>query len=156
MVWGWRRAHRLLALAQPGVSPLRIYVRETRTTTQELLALSNKVETSSESVKTDAKPKLQALRDQSAKLNAQLGEANRYVRGMIHWLGFRQIGIPYERRGRTKGVTKANLLFLIGFTFNAYAGVAQIDIDDAGSFCLRLAAPGSSNLRYAIGDFIGK
>lgn len=50
---------------------------------------------------------------------AQLGEANRYVRGMIHWLGFRQIGIPYERRGRTKGVTKANLLFLIGFTFNA-------------------------------------
>src|SRR6266852_6078363 len=32
---------------------------------------------------------------------AHLPETNRYVRGMIHWLGFRQIGIPYTRRGRT-------------------------------------------------------
>jgi polyisoprenyl-phosphate glycosyltransferase len=50
---------------------------------------------------------------------ARLPEANRYVRGMIHWLGFRQIGIPYVRRGRTKGETKVNPLYLIGFTFNA-------------------------------------
>jgi dolichol-phosphate mannosyltransferase len=50
---------------------------------------------------------------------AQLPEANRYVRGMIHWLGFRQIGIPYTRRGRIKGKTKSNVLYLIGFTFNA-------------------------------------
>jgi dolichol-phosphate mannosyltransferase len=50
---------------------------------------------------------------------AQLPETNRYVRGMIHWLGFRQIGIPYVRRGRTKGATKVNLIYLVGFTFNA-------------------------------------
>lgn len=50
---------------------------------------------------------------------AHLPETNRYVRGMIHWLGFRQIGIPYVRRGRIKGQTKVNLLYLIGFTFNA-------------------------------------
>jgi dolichol-phosphate mannosyltransferase len=50
---------------------------------------------------------------------AQLPETNRYVRGMIHWLGFRQIGIPYVRRGRKKGVSKANWSYLIGFTFNA-------------------------------------
>jgi len=50
---------------------------------------------------------------------SQLPETNRYVRGMIHWLGFRQIGIPYTRRGRTKGESKANPLYLIGFTFNA-------------------------------------
>jgi len=50
---------------------------------------------------------------------AQLPEANRYVRGMIHWLGFRQVGIPYVRRGRTKGTTKSNPLYLIGFMFNA-------------------------------------
>jgi hypothetical protein len=42
---------------------------------RELIVLSNKVEISSEAVKTDAKPKLQALRDQSAKLNTQLDEA---------------------------------------------------------------------------------
>jgi len=50
---------------------------------------------------------------------ALLPEANRYVRGMIHWLGFRQIGIPYLRRGRTKGRTNSSPLFLIGFMFNA-------------------------------------
>src|SRR6516164_2763177 len=50
---------------------------------------------------------------------ARLPEANRYVRGMIHWLGFRQLGIPYVRRGRTKGRTKVNPVYLIGFTFNA-------------------------------------
>jgi dolichol-phosphate mannosyltransferase len=50
---------------------------------------------------------------------AHLPETNRYVRGMIHWLGFRQIGIPYVRRGRTKGRTNNNPLFLIGFMFNA-------------------------------------
>jgi hypothetical protein len=50
---------------------------------------------------------------------AYLPETNRYVRGLIHWLGFRQVGIPYTRRGRTKGQTKVNPLYLIGFTFNA-------------------------------------
>jgi dolichol-phosphate mannosyltransferase len=50
---------------------------------------------------------------------AQLPETNRYVRGMIHWLGFRQAGIPYVRRGRLKGRTKMNFRHLLGFTLNA-------------------------------------
>jgi glycosyltransferase involved in cell wall biosynthesis len=50
---------------------------------------------------------------------AQLPETNRYVRGMIHWLGFRQVGIPYVRLGRVKGASKSNPLYLIGFLFNA-------------------------------------
>jgi polyisoprenyl-phosphate glycosyltransferase len=33
----------------------------------------------------------------------EMPESNRYVRGMIHWLGFKQIGIPYTRRGRQFG-----------------------------------------------------
>jgi polyisoprenyl-phosphate glycosyltransferase len=50
---------------------------------------------------------------------AHLPEATRYLRGMIHWLGFKQIGIPYTRRGRTKGKTKVNFSLLFGFMFNA-------------------------------------
>lgn len=30
----------------------------------------------------------------------QMDESSRYTRGMIHWIGYRQIGIPYTRRGR--------------------------------------------------------
>src|SRR5262245_15676468 len=50
---------------------------------------------------------------------ALMPESNRYVRGVIHWLGFKQIGIPYTRRGRTKGTSKVNWPYLIGFTYNA-------------------------------------
>jgi dolichol-phosphate mannosyltransferase len=50
---------------------------------------------------------------------AALPETTRYVRGMIHWLGYKQIGIPYVRVGRTKGRTKVNGLYLAGFMFNA-------------------------------------
>lgn len=50
---------------------------------------------------------------------ALMPETNRYVRGVIHWLGFHQVGVPYTRRGRTKGTSKVNWPYLIGFTYNA-------------------------------------
>ena len=50
---------------------------------------------------------------------ACLPETNRYVRGMIHWLGFKQVGIPYTCRGRIGGESKVNLFYLIGFMLNA-------------------------------------
>lgn len=50
---------------------------------------------------------------------ARLPESTRYVRGMMHWLGYRQIGIPYVRRGRVGGESKIDLRYLIGFMFNA-------------------------------------
>ncbi len=51
-------------------------------------------------------------------LNA-CGEYNRYLRGLISWLGFRQIGIPYERRPRKSGVSKAPFWDTFLFTINA-------------------------------------
>jgi len=50
---------------------------------------------------------------------ASLRESNRYVRGLVHWLGFRQAGIPYVRVGRAKGRTKSTALYLVGFMLNA-------------------------------------
>jgi dolichol-phosphate mannosyltransferase len=50
---------------------------------------------------------------------ARMPETTRYVRGLIHWLGFRQIGIPYVRVGRKQGQSKVNLLYLADFMFNA-------------------------------------
>ncbi|MBI2094595.1 MAG: glycosyltransferase family 2 protein [Candidatus Omnitrophica bacterium] len=46
-------------------------------------------------------------------------ERNRYLRGLIAWLGFRQIGVPYERRPRQTGVSKAPFWDLFYFVFNA-------------------------------------
>lgn len=47
------------------------------------------------------------------------GEYNRYMRGMIAWLGFRQIGIPYERRPRVGGKSNVGFSALLAFAFNA-------------------------------------
>ncbi|MEO0562626.1 MAG: glycosyltransferase family 2 protein, partial [Chloroflexota bacterium] len=30
----------------------------------------------------------------------QMDESSRYTRGMVHWIGYKQIGIPYTREGR--------------------------------------------------------
>lgn len=46
-------------------------------------------------------------------------EHNRYMRGLISWLGFRQLGIPYERRPRKAGASKAPFSHLLFFAFNA-------------------------------------
>jgi len=49
----------------------------------------------------------------------QCGEYNRYMRGLITWLGFRQIGVPYERRPRLAGKSQSPFWHLVFFTFNA-------------------------------------
>lgn len=49
----------------------------------------------------------------------QCGESNRYMRGIIAWLGFRQIGVLYERRPRQSGKSKAPFWPTLYFTFNA-------------------------------------
>ena len=47
------------------------------------------------------------------------GEYNRYLRGLISWLGFRQVGVEYERRARTSGESKAPLTHILVFALNA-------------------------------------
>lgn len=48
------------------------------------------------------------------------GEYNRYMRGLIAWLGFRQTGVGYERRPRRAGKSKAPLGGLVIFALNAF------------------------------------
>lgn len=50
---------------------------------------------------------------------ARCGEYNRYMRGLIAWLGFRQTGVYYERRPRNAGVSKAPFWPTFFFMINA-------------------------------------
>jgi len=45
-------------------------------------------------------------------------EANRFIRGMVAWTGFRQTGIEYDRDERFAGKTKYPLKKMIRFAFN--------------------------------------
>ena len=47
-------------------------------------------------------------------------EYNRYMRGLIAWLGFQQVGVEYERRARKAGDSKAPLGHVIIFALNAF------------------------------------
>jgi dolichol-phosphate mannosyltransferase len=42
-------------------------------------------------------------------------ERDRFLRGMVSWVGFRQIGIPYRRAARFGGVTKYPLIKMVRF-----------------------------------------
>src|SRR5438067_2456743 len=39
----------------------------------------------------------------------RVGERNRYLRGLAHWIGFRSCAVPYDRRPRTAGRSKASV-----------------------------------------------
>lgn len=43
----------------------------------------------------------------------KMREKNRYMRGIISWVGYRQTGILFDRARRTKGVTKYNFFKLL-------------------------------------------
>ncbi|WP_243374163.1 glycosyltransferase family 2 protein [Geotalea sp. SG265] len=46
-------------------------------------------------------------------------ERNRYIRGIISWLGFRQIGVEFDREERFAGETKYPLKKMLKFAFDA-------------------------------------
>lgn len=49
----------------------------------------------------------------------QLREGGRFLRGMIAWLGFRQVAVPYDRPARRHGRTKFPWSRMIAFSIDA-------------------------------------
>lgn len=57
-----------------------------------------------------------------------ISEYNRYMRGLIAWLGFRQIGVAYERQPRQAGKSKAPFWNIFFFTFNAISSFSLLPL----------------------------
>jgi dolichol-phosphate mannosyltransferase len=53
-------------------------------------------------------------------VNALLGmpERDRFVRGMVSWLGFSQVGVSYHREARTAGTTKFSFFKMLKFAMD--------------------------------------
>jgi glycosyltransferase involved in cell wall biosynthesis len=53
-------------------------------------------------------------------VNALLGmpERDRFVRGMVSWLGFSQVALPYRREARVAGVTKFSFFKMLRFALD--------------------------------------
>lgn len=48
----------------------------------------------------------------------QMGEQNKYLRGLIMWTGFKHIGIPFNRAKRFAGESKANFITVLKVAMN--------------------------------------
>lgn len=48
----------------------------------------------------------------------QMGEQNKYLRGLIMWTGFKHIGIPFNRANRFAGESKANFITVLRVAMN--------------------------------------
>jgi len=52
----------------------------------------------------------------------EMPERSRFVRGMVSWLGFRQIGIPYMANPRKAGTSKYTMKKMIAFALDGITG----------------------------------
>ena len=74
-------------------------------------------------------------------------ERGRFLRGMVSWVGFRQVALPYEREARHAGRTKYSLLKMIQFAIDGILSFSVLP--------LRLAAlTGMVAIWLAIGGII--
>jgi glycosyltransferase involved in cell wall biosynthesis len=63
-----------------------------------------------------------------AKLISEMPERDRLIRGMRSWVGFKQVGIPYDRPGRYAGTTRYSLARRIEGALDGLFGYSRIPI----------------------------
>jgi len=79
----------------------------------------------------------------------RMPERSRYVRGMVAWLGFRQIGVPFQRQARHGGVTKYPLLKMIAFAADGLVGFSAVPLRFATLLGFFMAAAAALYFGYA-------
>src|SRR5438094_6357938 len=69
---------------------------------------------------------------------ATLPERNRRLRGLRRWVGFRQVGVEYERDARHAGETKYTLRRLLRLALSGYVGFSAMPLRAAARLRLVL------------------
>jgi dolichol-phosphate mannosyltransferase len=49
----------------------------------------------------------------------RMPERDRFLRGMVSWVGYRQVAVPYKREARFAGTTAYSLVRMVGFAVDA-------------------------------------
>ncbi len=58
----------------------------------------------------------------------QMPEHDRFIRGMVAWLGFKQVAYEYDRKARFAGTTKYPLTKMIGFAADALISFSMVPL----------------------------
>lgn len=59
---------------------------------------------------------------------AAMPERQRFVRGMVSWVGGRQVALPYERQARQSGASKYTLAKMVRLALDAVTGFSTIPL----------------------------
>jgi glycosyltransferase involved in cell wall biosynthesis len=65
---------------------------------------------------------------QVVKVMGSMRERHRFLRGMAAWVGFRQIGAPYDRKERFAGTTKYPFKKMLKLALNAITGFSYFPL----------------------------
>lgn len=79
-----------------------------------------------------------------------LRERNRFLRGLRSWVGFRQLGIEYERESRHAGNPKYTLRALIRLAVSGYVGFSTMPLRAASWFGFACAVLGALIALWAV------
>jgi len=73
---------------------------------------------------------------------AALPERHRFLRGLRSWVGFRQVGVEYERDARAAGAPKYTLAKLVRLALSGYVGFSALPLRAAAWLGFAAAALG--------------
>ena len=79
-------------------------------------------------------------------------ERQRFVRGMISWIGFKQVPLVYERHPRHAGVTKYPLRRMLRFAADGLTGFSIAPLRMASALGVTFGLVGVCGLIYALGS----
>ena len=81
-------------------------------------------------------------------------EQSRFIRGMVAWIGFRQVPFPYDRDQRFAGTTKYPLRKMLRFAFDALTGFSSAPLKLASHAGLLLSLGSLLLLAYIAYAFL--
>ena len=77
-------------------------------------------------------------------------EQARFIRGMVAWIGFRQVPFPYDRDPRLAGETKYPLSKMVRFALDALTGFSSAPLKLASQFGIGLSVGSLLLLLYIV------
>jgi polyisoprenyl-phosphate glycosyltransferase len=83
-----------------------------------------------------------------------LPEQARFIRGMVAWVGFKQVPFPYDRHERHAGETKYPLAKMIRFALDAITGFSTAPLRFASHVGLILTGMSALLILYIVGGFL--
>ncbi len=80
----------------------------------------------------------------------QLREQHRFMRGMVAWLGLREVILPYRRSARVAGATKYSLLKMMRFAWTAISSFSALPLRLSVFFGLFVTVCGFAYAAYSV------